>query len=90
MHKTGSGEGVKPVPVLLKAKMLFIQYLHNLSAPESAEQLHDRLPFQHFTGLDFPIKFLLLPRYGTSGSGGWSFVERSLTAMEASTSSVLR
>ncbi|MEM6816343.1 MAG: hypothetical protein AAF600_18455 [Bacteroidota bacterium] len=31
--QTGKQEGRKPIPVLIKAQMLFVQYLYNLSDP---------------------------------------------------------
>ena len=51
--KTGKQGGRKPISVLVKAKMLFVQYLYNLSDPELEDQLYDRLSFQRFVGLDF-------------------------------------
>ena len=36
-----------------KVKMLFVQYLYNLSDPELEDQLCDRLSFQHFVELNF-------------------------------------
>ena len=44
--KTGKQGGRKPISVLVKAKMLFVQYLYNLSDPELEDQLYDRLSFQ--------------------------------------------
>jgi len=36
---------------LLKVKMLFLQYLYNLSNPELEDQVNDRLSFQKFVGI---------------------------------------
>ena len=67
--KTGSRGGRKPIPVLIKAKMLFVQYLYNLSDPELEDQLYDRLSFQRFVGLDFSQQ---IPDFTTL----WRFKER--------------
>ena len=67
--KTGARGGRKPIPVLIKAKMLFVQYLYNLSDPELEDQLYDRLSFQRFVGLDFSQQ---IPDFTTL----WRFKER--------------
>ena len=67
--KTGKQGGRKPIPVLIKAKMLFVQYLYNLSDPELEDQLYDRLSFQRFVGLDFSQQ---IPDFTTL----WRFKER--------------
>lgn len=54
IDKTKSGKGGRPpLPLRWKLKMLFIQYLYNLSDPELEDQLIDRLSFQKFVGLSF-------------------------------------
>lgn len=63
--KTGKQGGRKPISVLVKAKMLFVQYLYNLSDPE----LEDQLSFQRFVGLDFSQQ---IPDFTTL----WRFKER--------------
>ena len=68
-NKTGKQGGRKPIPVLIKAKMLFVQYLYNLSDPELEDQLYDRLSFQRFVGLDFTQQ---IPDFTTL----WRFKER--------------
>lgn len=67
--KTGKQGGRKPISVLVKAKMLFVQYLYNLSDPELEDQLYDRLSFQRFVGLDFSQQ---IPDFTTL----WRFKER--------------
>lgn len=67
--KTGKQGGRKPIPVLIKAKMLFVQYLYNLSDPELEDQMYDRLSFQRFVGLDFSQQ---IPDFTTL----WRFKER--------------
>ena len=66
---TGKQGGRKPISVLIKAKMLFVQYLYNLSDPELEDQLYDRLSFQRFVGLDFSQQ---IPDFTTF----WRFKER--------------
>ncbi len=39
--------------ILVKVKMLFLQYLYNLSDPELEDQVNDRLSFQSFVGASF-------------------------------------
>lgn len=67
--KTGKQGGRKPIPVLVKAKMLFVQYLYHLSDPDLEDQLYDRLSFQRFVGLDFSQR---IPDFTTL----WRFKER--------------
>ena len=67
--KTGKQGGRKPISALVKAKMLFVQYLYNLSDPELEDQLYDRLSFQRFVGLDFSQQ---IPDFTTL----WRFKER--------------
>lgn len=55
--------------LLLKVKMLFLQYLYNLSDPELEDQVNDRLSFQRFIGADF---MTTIPDYTTI----WRFRER--------------
>ena len=50
---TGKQADRRPIDVMVKVKMLFVQYLYNLSDPELEDQLCDRLSFQHFVGLNF-------------------------------------
>ncbi|MCP4458273.1 MAG: transposase [Cytophagales bacterium] len=60
--QTGQQDGRKPIPVLVKAKMLFVQYLYNLSDPELEDPIYDRLSFQRFVGVDF---FQQIPDFTT-------------------------
>lgn len=54
IDKTRTKKGGRPpLPLKWKIKMLFIQYLYNLSDPELEDQLIDRLSFQKFVGLSF-------------------------------------
>jgi len=55
--------------ILVKVKMLFLQYLYNLSDPELEDQVNDRLSFQRFIGADF---MTTIPDYTTI----WRFRER--------------
>ncbi|MCP4459522.1 MAG: transposase [Cytophagales bacterium] len=52
----------KPISVLVKAKMLFVQYLYNLYDPDLEDPLYDRLSFQRFVGVDF---FQQIPDFTT-------------------------
>ncbi|MCF6271519.1 MAG: IS5 family transposase [Melioribacteraceae bacterium] len=45
--------GRPPKDLLVKIKMLFLQYLYNLSDPELEDQVNDRLSFQKFIGITF-------------------------------------
>jgi len=55
--------------ILVKIKMLFLQYLYNLSDPELEDQVNDRLSFQKFVGIGFRTT---IPDYTTI----WRFRER--------------
>ena len=55
--------------LLVKIKMLFLQYLYNLSDPELEDQVNDRLSFQKFVGVGFGTT---IPDYTTI----WRFRER--------------
>jgi len=55
--------------LLVKVKMLFLQYLYNLSDPELEDQVNDRLSFQKFVGIGFTTT---IPDYTTI----WRFRER--------------
>lgn len=55
--------------LLVKIKMLFLQYLYNLSDPELEDQVNDRLSFQRFVGIGFTTT---IPDYTTV----WRFRER--------------
>ena len=55
--------------ILVKVKMLFLQYLYNLSDPELEDQVNDRLSFQKFVGIGFTTT---IPDYTTI----WRFRER--------------
>ena len=65
-RKTG---GAPHIDLLVKVKMLFLQYLYNLSDPELEDQVNDRLSFQSFIGLDLSTT---VPDYTTI----WRFRER--------------
>jgi len=66
---TGKQGGRKPMDQMQKVKMLFIQYLYNLSDPELEDQMHDRLSFQRFAGIDLSE---VIPDFTTL----WRFKER--------------
>jgi len=55
--------------MLVKVKMLFLQYLYNLSNPELEDQVNDRLSFQKFVGIGFNTT---IPDFSTI----WRFKER--------------
>jgi len=55
--------------LLVKVKMLFLQYLYNLSDPELEDQVNDRLSFQSFVGVSFATT---IPDFTTI----WHFRER--------------
>ncbi|MCP4489916.1 MAG: transposase, partial [Gammaproteobacteria bacterium] len=75
---TGQQGGRKPIPILVKAKMLFVQYLYNFSDPDLEDPLYDRLSFQRFVGVDFSQQ---IPDFTTL----WRFKERivELNLMDA-------
>ena len=52
-----------------KIKMLFLQYLYNLSDPELEDQVNDMLSFQKFIGITFATT---IPDY----SSMWRFRDR--------------
>ncbi len=63
IDKTKKGLGGRPrKEILMMTKILFVQYLYNLSDPELEDQLNDRLSFQRFVGLNMNIK---VPDYTT-------------------------
>jgi transposase, IS5 family len=64
--KTG---GAPHTDLLVKVKMLFLQYLYNLSDPELEDQVNDRLSFQSFVGVSFTTT---VPDFTTI----WRFRER--------------
>lgn len=69
IDKTRKGLGGRPrKEILLMTRILFVQYLYNLSDPELEDQLNDRLSFQRFVGLDMNSK---VPDYTTI----WRFKE---------------
>ncbi len=52
IDKTRQGLGGRPrKELVLMTRILFVQYLYNLSDPELEDQLNDRLSFQRFVGL---------------------------------------
>lgn len=55
--------------LVVKVKMLFLQYMYNLSDPELEDQVNDRLSFQKFVGIGFTTT---IPDYTTI----WRFRER--------------
>ena len=55
--------------LLVKVKMIFLQFLYNLSDPELEDQVNDRLSFQKFVGIGFTTT---IPDYTTI----WRFRER--------------
>lgn len=63
IDKTKHGIGGRPrKEVLMMTKILFVQYLYNMSDPELEDQLNDRLSFQRFVGLNMNSK---VPDYTT-------------------------
>lgn len=69
IDKTRKGLGGRPrKEILLMTRILFVQYLYNLSDPELEDQLNDRLSFQRFVGLGMNSK---VPDYTTI----WRFKE---------------
>lgn len=51
--QTGKQGGRKPIPVLIKAQMLFVQYLYNLSDPALEDQLYGQEIFSAFCRAGF-------------------------------------
>jgi len=69
IDKTDKSTGGRPrKEILMMCKILFIQYLYNLSDPELEDQLNDRLSFQRFAGIGLDIK---VPDHSTI----WRFKE---------------
>lgn len=69
IDKTRQGLGGRPrKELVLMTRILFVQYLYNLSDPELEDQLNDRLSFQRFVGLGMNSK---VPDYTTI----WRFKE---------------
>jgi len=69
IDKTDKHIGGRPrKELLMMTKVLFIQYLYNLSDPELEEQLNDRISFQHFAGIGLDFK---VPDHSTI----WRFKE---------------
>lgn len=63
IDETKKGLGGRPrKEVLMMTKILFVQYLYNMSDPELEDQLNDRLSFQRFVGLNMTSK---VPDYTT-------------------------
>ena len=50
--RTGRG-GRRPIGFEIKLKMMFLQYLFNLSDEELEDQVIDRMSFQQFVGLSY-------------------------------------
>ena len=61
--------------LLVKVKMLFLQYLYNLSDPELEDQVNDRLSFQNFVGLSFTTT---IPDYTTIRRFRERLIEKNL------------
>ncbi len=61
--------GRKPISLLQKTKMLFLQHLYNFSDPELEDSLHDRISFQRFVGISASQS---IPDFSTL----WRFRER--------------
>jgi IS5 family transposase len=59
--------------ILMMCKVLFIQYLYNLSDPDLEDQLNDRLSFQRFAGLSLDTS---VPDHSTI----WRFKEALIKA----------
>ena len=54
LDRTQTGKGGRPpIGFEIKLKMMFLQYLFNLSDEELEDQLIDRLSFQQFVGLSY-------------------------------------
>lgn len=69
IDKTDKTHGGRPrKELLMMCKILFIQYLYNLSDPELEDQLNDRLSFQRFAGINLNTP---IPDYSTI----WRFKE---------------
>lgn len=54
IDKTQNGKGGRPpLPLSWKIKMLFVQFLYNLSDPKLEDELIDNLSFQRFVGINW-------------------------------------
>ncbi|MBW8051103.1 MAG: IS5 family transposase [Cytophagales bacterium] len=69
IDKTGTRKGGRPrIPIKWMLKILFIQYLYNLSDPELEDQMIDRFSFQKFVGMNLSNE---IPDFSTL----WRFKE---------------
>jgi len=68
-----SKRGRPSIPIVYMIKILFLQYLYDLSDPELEDALIDRLSFQRFVGLSFSQE---VPDFTTI----WRFRERLVRA----------
>ena len=74
IDKTDKMVGGRPrKELLMMCKVLFIQYLYNLSDPELEDQLNDRLSFQRFAGISLDTT---VPDHSTI----WRFKEALIRA----------
>lgn len=74
INKSGTSKGGRPrKEVVMMIKLLYIQYLYNLSDPELEEQVNDRLSFQQFVGISMQEA---VPDYTTI----WRFKEALIRA----------
>ena len=74
IDKSGSVQGGRPrKELIMMIKLLYIQYLYNLSDPELEEQVNDRLSFQRFAGIGMQET---VPDYSTI----WRFKEALVKA----------
>jgi len=74
IDKTDKRYGGRPrKEILMMCKVLFIQYLYNLSDPELEDQLNDRLSFQRFAGINLDTT---IPDHSTI----WRFKEALIKA----------
>lgn len=74
VDKTSSSIGGAPhIDLSMKIKILFVQFLYNFSNPEVEDQLHDRISFQQFCGIDAYTK---IPHFTTI----WRFKESLIKA----------
>lgn len=74
LDKTREGRGGRPpISFEVKLKMLFLQYIFNLSDEELEDQLADRLSFQQFVGLGYDEE---IPDFTTV----WKFKEKLVKA----------
>ena len=68
-----SHRGRPSIPVIYMIKILFLQFLYNLSDPEMEDNLLDRLSFRRFVGMSFEEE---VPDFSTI----WRFRERLVRA----------